>query len=529
MCWRKNNKFISDRVDRIAFGLIAAVLLVRLILAWLPLETLAAWFVPDDSFYYFAIGQNIAEGFGSTFDGLHLTNGYHPLWMGIVTGVMKLTSGAGDALPVHILVTLGALFDAITLAVIYRVARKLFRAGAALWVLALVALSPFQLVAALNGLETSLTIMLFAIFIGFPIIYGLDRWPIKRIALWGALGALLALARSDYGVFPGVIFLWFLWHHRRAFWRTAFSLSIPFFLLLSPWVLWSYFTLGTPIQESGLSLTFTNRQLFFYKDRTVTTVLIWSAYQFALAIHMVVMQTAIGALVYAAFGALALKWLRTKQRFAAMRKHWQHAPNRYIGMVMVASVLFVAIHGALRWTPREWYFVGPQIVLVFVAVWIGSQLSALRNRGMQLIMALGIAGLFIGTGLTALPLYPAEKDMIRAAYWIRENLPENARIASFNSGIYGYLSDRFIMNSDGLVNHDAYTAIKQKQLWEFFKTVGITHYVDYDIALGYRYRPLLGIDNPEDYLQEITNLSIDNLSYHGSTLRAYTVHFDGEE
>ena len=40
----------------------------------------------DDSFYYFQIARNLAAGKFSTFDGgITLTNGYHPLWMLLIT------------------------------------------------------------------------------------------------------------------------------------------------------------------------------------------------------------------------------------------------------------------------------------------------------------------------------------------------------------------------------------------------------------------------------------------------------------
>src|SRR5512137_2142588 len=39
------------------------------------------WFIRDDAYYYYKVAQNISEGHGSTFDGLHPTNGYHPLWL----------------------------------------------------------------------------------------------------------------------------------------------------------------------------------------------------------------------------------------------------------------------------------------------------------------------------------------------------------------------------------------------------------------------------------------------------------------
>ena len=43
------------------------------------------WFTRDDAFYYFKVAQNISEGNGSSFDGINLANGYHPLWMVVLT------------------------------------------------------------------------------------------------------------------------------------------------------------------------------------------------------------------------------------------------------------------------------------------------------------------------------------------------------------------------------------------------------------------------------------------------------------
>ena len=39
----------------------------------------------DDAFYYFRIARHMAEGEFSTFDGLTRTNGYHPIWLFLIT------------------------------------------------------------------------------------------------------------------------------------------------------------------------------------------------------------------------------------------------------------------------------------------------------------------------------------------------------------------------------------------------------------------------------------------------------------
>src|ERR671910_19454 len=38
----------------------------------------------DDAYYYLGVARSIAEGHGSTFTGLVETNGYHPLWLGVL-------------------------------------------------------------------------------------------------------------------------------------------------------------------------------------------------------------------------------------------------------------------------------------------------------------------------------------------------------------------------------------------------------------------------------------------------------------
>ena len=48
----------------------------------------------DDSFYYFQIARNLAAGQFSTFDGgITQTNGYHPLWLLLITPFYWVSDG----------------------------------------------------------------------------------------------------------------------------------------------------------------------------------------------------------------------------------------------------------------------------------------------------------------------------------------------------------------------------------------------------------------------------------------------------
>jgi hypothetical protein len=84
------------------------IFLAYLWLAWQPIESLLSKFLVDDAFYYFKTAINLANGLGPTFDGEHLTNGYHPLWRGISAVIFYFFSG-DKILPIHILLTVSTL------------------------------------------------------------------------------------------------------------------------------------------------------------------------------------------------------------------------------------------------------------------------------------------------------------------------------------------------------------------------------------------------------------------------------------
>ena len=72
-------------------------LLVMLACGWFfytPLgnPTRVMTFVEDDFFYYLKVAQNVANGLGSTFNGIIRTNGYHPLYFLVLVLVSKCAS-----------------------------------------------------------------------------------------------------------------------------------------------------------------------------------------------------------------------------------------------------------------------------------------------------------------------------------------------------------------------------------------------------------------------------------------------------
>jgi hypothetical protein len=67
---------------------LAAVTLTAIVTVTIPLVShhILAYFA-DDFFYYLQIAHNLADHGRSTFDGTTLTNGYHPLWLLLITAL----------------------------------------------------------------------------------------------------------------------------------------------------------------------------------------------------------------------------------------------------------------------------------------------------------------------------------------------------------------------------------------------------------------------------------------------------------
>ena len=74
--------------------------------------------VPDDAFYYFTIARNIVEGYGSTFDRLAPTNGYHPLWLLVLVPIFLIPIAK---LPAALVASDGARYCAWHGAAVWRV------------------------------------------------------------------------------------------------------------------------------------------------------------------------------------------------------------------------------------------------------------------------------------------------------------------------------------------------------------------------------------------------------------------------
>ena len=196
-----------------------------------------AWLIarmPDDAFYYIRIGQNLALGHGSTFDGVHQTNGFHPLWQAIVT-VAAVVVPSGDGL-IRLVLMVGLGFALAGTILLVRLAARIVGMPGALFA-AIVALhGPVPLAAQVNGMEGAVVVFTLALAAT-----ALCRCVETEdgYALLGLACALVVLARLDLILvvwLPPVVLAWRL-RQPRVLLRWAWGLAAVGLPVAAVWLL----------------------------------------------------------------------------------------------------------------------------------------------------------------------------------------------------------------------------------------------------------------------------------------------------
>lgn len=257
-----------------------------------------SWVAPD-TFYYLVYAQRTLTSGVIGYDGQFWSNGFHPLWMALVTLVQAVQPRAGTYVDLYFLLGICATFQAAALFFFARLFRRNDGSLSVLFALFPVGLyailiSPFWLRVSprrlremnpwqggeplhgtswsfLNGMESSLTIFCFAL-----LLWGCCTWQPesnRRHALGlGALLAALTFARLDH--FFIALPLWFTLVLRSRFWKDRVSRrhhlwltfvfvgSIAVYLLANHLLFGSFLPVSGRIKTTAPFVTLTNFQIW---------------------------------------------------------------------------------------------------------------------------------------------------------------------------------------------------------------------------------------------------------------------------
>lgn len=475
------------------------VLIVGLALRWAailnPVDLLLSKVLPDDAFYYFTIARNISEGYGITFDRLAPTNGFHPLWLALITPVFSLLEGDK---PIHAVLLLSSLMDAVSMLIAYRLVKRLTGQPEA-GVLAglLYFLNPFVWMYSINGLETSLNVMLIALTAERFVAIGYKTAPrMSDYLMLGSLLGLAVLARTDNVFLVASCGLVILLQRQIALSQRikrllAVGIAIAFFT--APWFMWNYLTFGSIIQVSGSILPYLERQIFvldspppaagttpfehtlFFLYEGLASTLIYAGFG---RLNHIEGAFLIAALLLILGGTVigTAAWVREKL--------WKW--TRQTGFLILFIVPLYLFHQGIRWVYREWYALPiTWTLMILVSFSCAAFVKAIEERihdkkrwYVRIWVILGLLLLLRNYDFWLLGLYPSQITFIDLVHDINR-LPDNARVGVSDSGFAGYRAQRQIVNLDGVVNNEAAQAIRDGELMSYLLDQGI----------GYIYSP----------------------------------------
>ena len=481
----------------------------------------------DDSFYYFQIAYNLAQGKFSTFDGgITQTNGYQPIWLLIITPFYWIFDKEAALFGIkafEITLVAGGMALIAAAAWLSRLAWPLLFAA-----LPMLYHNPHEL---LIGLEAAAAMFALALFILAVCVYMRDpsrrKWHLFAIAFalpWVrieyiaiSLAATAALCAIEWSRMerraPRLSELAKLWHAYIpligaaagilvyfAYNRLAFGGILP--VSAATWRGWAQHRWA---EEGGYSLI-----------ESLQGALRYDVFDYELLI----------ALEICAY--LLLIWrlaLRSNDR-----RDWLLLAFM-VGMFGLAaghiakfaqSVLIS--HPELGY--RMWYFVPAYMmealiipIRLYVAIWLIRRFIAPRRRASANALSAGVfvigAAVLLASADFAEP-FKWVNQKSRATYFnwklysymgaqvINRALPEGSVIGSWDAGVIGYFSRFPVVNLDGLVNsYDFFNTRTIQRIYRvedlnLYRRYEITHFANYSRHNKITYRNVIFEDAPSD-------------------------------
>ncbi len=441
---------------------VALFLFVFAFLAWPYRTPLYEGAFQDDFFYYLEAAKHILAGQGSTFDGVHLTNGYHPLWMLVCITLLKQFSGKA-VFVAFLALTMGLLVA--TYASLIACLRTFCPPLAAQAIAAYVTIA-FAVIA--GGMEITLALPLLFLLCQ----YRLTRfhWRPAQACVYGLLASAAVLARLDCALFVLLLGCFDLALSSDTPWSTRLRAVGPFVLGLLPvfaYLAWNLRTFGSALPISSHAkdlrvrggLTATPLHSFLHQYQPQKSLLVW--------LFLAALPYVVGLLVWRGLGPI---------------------PRAYRGLTL-ALLLFAPLQLAVLSVSSDWpiwsWYLYPVLLFVF-----GAAIVIFSNTARSFWLAQAPCYLLAILAAVSIVRY----DFLRRAdlsSWHFQFVLSGLDLAAFaktHPGIYamgdragavGYLLPMPLVQTEGLMMDKAYleNIRDQRELIATLRAYHVRYYV----------------------------------------------------
>jgi hypothetical protein len=399
--------------------------------------------IVDDASYYFTTARNLADGRGLTFDGIHPSNGFHPLWLLMLVPLFLLHE------PPETMIRLVALLQTVLLGIAYlvfwRTQSKLFSPRTAALTAILFAGLVFPL--CINGMESALLVLLVTMLYGYGLHIAQTQPNWQRAALLGIIVGCVVLARLDMIFIALCLFGWLarcclpVETRSRAV-ALVLVCGLAAAAVVGPWLAFNYLEFGSAMPISGaLKSSFPHTSLGPYTLPRLAAM----------------------GIIYLGSAILAVCWslwtvIRTRSKTPSPDSGSYTAATAIFAWAVTTHFIYTMFF--VREDTFAWYFViYPLFAIVLVSGPIERMLSSKLIRTRPVVYPATAALLIVAVivrdqtrdsfpqnGQWHTPAY-------NAAVWAREHTPPEAIFAMSDCGHFAFFSLRRVINLDGLTNN----------------------------------------------------------------------------
>jgi len=439
----------------------------------------------DDAFYYIVTAQHYVRTGVFAFDGVNETNGFHPVWMAIVVGLLKICGPT--CTPEHQVFAVKLVETllrglAVALCIGFHLADRPARDDTATGYLGIVVvlLCPAFVIFE-QGMETTLATLL--------LILAIRAFIRNRTATLGWLLALLFLTRLDTAIFIAAPLLAFGIAGDRANGRRWIMAALPLALAMIAYTSYNLVHTGHAVPISG-ALRSTFPVLHWNGGHLQEPLIIAGMYGW----RQLISANVVLCLAMLAAGSVALAGAWPPRRIAVSTlaigsvgaalianllffQSWEKSIDpRYLALPLTASAFFLAASATLA------------------AKRLGARL---RMPPIGAMPAAAIVLLIALEGASHLERFAGEYrktsdatiDFFRE---IRAALPEKAVLAGTDVGALAFWTGHRVVNLDGVINNYRYQDyLKDGRLRQYLHEQGVTHlaFALWDRETTYTARP----------------------------------------
>lgn len=486
-------------MKKLLIAILAIGLVIRLIISFSVEFSITHGISSDDSYYYFRIAQNIANGYGSTFDQINKTNGYQPLVLYFLVVIYSLFKF--DLItPIVISQILLSLVSTLAAYLTYKFVRKISDSEfAAILSVVFLFLNPVIIAINFKSLETNFYWLFLIVSVLYYEKYLKNVSEDKRnlnYFLFGLIISLAAFSRLDGGFLIVAFALFVLVSQRNKFLirlKKIFFVGIGFSLLFVPYLIYNYLNFGHPVPISGRAKVFHNHKFVLNQvgDYFTLDFFLYEIRRFFFPFNFdlfanrgfgpfeqVAVYIVIAFLLFMIIIFIKVGYLKS-------------VLSRFKGyeFILIFLLFHYSFYTLYFWEYRFYYFLPETISLtiiisMLIVRWMETKFFENLNKVKLIILTL----VFVTFGLGGLKIFTAQHEQtlaLKTAYWIKENISKEKVLGSANTGILSYFTQLRFVNLDGMVNNDellnAYKEGPQKYI-QYLKKNNIEYFVDYFLS-----------------------------------------------